>query len=290
MLVDKICYLYTKSHISCLIDLLFMHTKLIIGLVIGFACLLAIIILNPFVTIGAGERGVVLNWGAFNGEIMDPGLHLRIPIAQSVVKMDVQTQKLEIESSEAYSRDLQNVKVHSVVNYNLDPKEVGLIYQQYGLDAEQRVLYPNLEAAVKQTVAKYIAEELLSKRGDVTNEIESTFRQSIPKTFLVTKYALVNETFSDAFEAAIEQKQVAKQNAEKADNDLKRVKIEAEQRVAQATAEAEAIKIQAQAIQQQGGASYVNLKAVEKWDGHLPNQMIPGGALPFLNLQTQGIK
>ncbi len=267
-----------------------MHIKQIIGAVVGVICVIFILILNPFVTVAAGERGVVLNWGAFNGQILDPGLHVRIPIAQSVVKMDVQTQKLEIESSDAYSHDLQNVKIHSVVNYNLDPKEVGLIYQQYGLDAESRILQPNLEAAVKQTVAKYSAEELLSKRGEVTSEIESAFRQAIPNTFLVTKYALVNETFSDAYEAAIEQKQVAQQNAEKASNDLKRVKIEAEQRVSQATAEAEAIKIQAQAIQQQGGASYVNLKAVEKWDGHLPAQMIPGGALPFLNLQTQGIK
>ncbi len=265
-----------------------MQIKKIVGIIIGIACVVAIFILNPFVTIGAGERGVVLNWGAFNGQILDPGLHFRIPIAQTVIKMDVQTQKLEIEASEAYSHDLQNVKIHSVVNYNLDPKEVGVIYQQYGLDAESRILQPNLEAAVKQTVAKYSAEELLSKRGDVTSEIESAFRTAIPNTFIVTKYALVNETFSDAYEAAIEQKQVAQQNAEKADNDLKRIKIEAEQRVAQATAEAEAIKIQAEAIQQQGGASYVNLKAVEKWDGHLPNQMIPGGALPFVNLQTQG--
>ena len=260
---------------------------LIVGIV---AALVLILVLNPFVTIGAGERGVVLNWGAFNGQVLDPGLHLRIPIAQAVVKMDVQTQKLEIEASEAYSHDLQNVKIHSVVNYNLDPKEVGIIYQQYGLDAEARILQPNLEAAVKQTVAKYSAEELLSKRGEVTTEIESAFRQAIPNTFLVTKYALVNETFSEAYEAAIEQKQVAQQNAEKADNDLKRIKIEAEQRVAQATAEAEAIKIQAEAIQQQGGASYVNLKAVEKWDGHLPAQMIPGGALPFLNLQMPAVK
>lgn len=267
-----------------------MNAKRIIFLVLGIACLVVVLALNPFVTVSAGQRGVVLNWGAFNGQILDPGLHFRIPSAQSVVKMDVQTQKLEIESSEAYSHDLQNVKIHSVVNYNLDPKEVGLIYQQYGLDAESRILQPNLEAAVKQTVAKYSAEELLSKRGEVTSEIESAFRQAIPNTFLVTKYALVNETFSAAYEAAIEEKQVAQQNAEKADNDLKRIKIEAEQRVAQATAEAEAIKIQAEAIQQQGGASYVNLKAVEKWDGHLPNQMIPGGTLPFLNLQTQGVK
>lgn len=267
-----------------------MRTKFLFVGVGVVAAIIVIVILNPFVTVGAGERGVVLNWGAFNGQILDPGLHFRIPIAQSVVKMDVQTQKLEIEASEAYSHDLQNVKIHSVVNYNLDPKEVGQIYQQYGLDAESRILQPNLEASVKQTVAKYSAEELLSKRGEVTSEIESAFRQAIPNTFIVTKYALVNETFSDAYEAAIEQKQVAQQNAEKADNDLKRIKIEAEQRVAQATAEAEAIKIQAEAIQQQGGASYVNLKAVEKWDGHLPDQMIPGGALPFLNLQTNATK
>jgi len=262
-----------------------MRIKPIIAMVLGFVCLVLFFMLNPFVTIGAGERGVVLNWGAFNGQILDPGLHFRMPIAQSVVKMDVQTQKLEITDSSAYSHDLQNVEIHSVVNYNMDPKEVGAIYQQYGLDAEERILHPNLEAAVKQTIAKYSAEEILSKRGEVTLEIENAFKQSVPTSFIVTKYALVNESFSEEYEAAIEQKQVAQQNAEKADNDLKRIKIEAAQRVAQATAEAEAIKIQAQAIQQQGGASYVNLKAVEKWDGHLPDQMIPGGALPFLNLQ-----
>jgi len=264
--------------------------KKIFGVILVMVCVVLVLVLNPFVVIGAGERGVVLNWGAFTGGILEPGLHFRLPIAQSVVKMDVQTQKLEIELSEAYSHDLQNVKIHSVVNYNPDPKQVGVIYQQYGLDAESRILQPNLEAAVKQTIAKYSAEEILSKRGEVATEIESEFRKAIPNTFLVTKYALVNETFSEAYEAAIEQKQVAQQNAEKADNDLKRIKIEAEGRVAQATAEAEAIKIQAEAIQQQGGASYVNLKAVEKWDGHLPDQMIPGGALPFLNLQTQGTK
>lgn len=265
-------------------------TKKVIIFMFVVVVVLLVIIINPLVTVGAGERGVVLDWGAFNGRILEPGLHMRIPFAQTVVKMDVRTLKIEILSSEAYSHDLQNVKIHSVVNYNSDPSQVGLIYQQYGLNAEMNVLRPNLEASVKQTIAKYSAEELLSKRGEVSDEIEAAFRKSIPTVFLVTKYALVNEQFSDAFEDAIEQKQVAQQNAEKADNDLKRIKIEAEQRVAQATAEAEAIKIQAAAIQQQGGASYVNLKAVEKWDGHLPNQMIPGGTLPFLNLQTQGTK
>lgn len=79
-------------------------------------------------------------------------------------------------------------------------------------------------------------------------------------------------------------KQVAQQSALKAENDLKRIQVEADQRIAQAKAEAEAIKIQAQAITQQGGRDYVQLQAIEKWNGKLPDQMIPGGTVPFLDL------
>lgn len=260
--------------------------KLIVSGAVGVVVIALLLILNPFTQVDAGERGVVLNWGAFNGTIMEPGLHFRTPIVQRVEKMDVQTQKLEIEASEAYSHDLQNVKIHSAVNYNLDPKSVGAVYQQYGNDYESRVLKPNLEAAVKQTIAKYTAEEILSKRGEVQSEIESAFRNSIPNVFTVTKYSMVDEQFSPQFEAAIEAKQVAQQNAEKAENELKKTKVDAEARVTQAKAEAEAIKIQAEAITQQGGQSYVDLQAVAKWDGHLPTNMIPGQSLPFIQVPT----
>lgn len=262
--------------------------KLIILIGVVIAAVIAILVINPFTVVEAGERGVVLTWGAYTGQTFDPGLHVLIPIAQSIVKMNVRTEKLQIDESAAYSHDLQNVKITSVVNYNLDPAKVGEIYQQYGHNYEEKILYPNLEAAVKQTVAKYSAEEILSKRGEVQSQIETTFRQSIPEAFTITKYALVNETFSDIYEAAIEAKQVAQQNAEKAENELKRAKIDAESRVAQAQAEAEAIRLQSEAA---SNDKYVNLKAldiqleaIKKWDGHLPAQMIPGSALPFINL------
>lgn len=262
--------------------------KLFITLGIIFACFIALLIINPFTIVGAGERGVVLTWGAFNGQVFDPGIHLLIPIAQSVVKMNVRTEKLSIDASEAYSHDLQNVKIESALNYNLDPKQVGVIYQQYGMEYEQKILYPNLEASIKQTVAKYSAEEILSKRGDVQTEIEDAFKRSIPTDFTVTKYALVNESFSPTYEAAIEAKQVAQQNAEKAENELKQAKIDAESRIAQAQAEAQAIKLQSEAA---NNDKYVNLKAldvqleaIKKWDGRLPTQMVPGGAVPFVNL------
>ena len=263
--------------------------KKIISIVgIAFVALVALLIINPFTIVQAGERGVVLTWGAFNGQVLDPGLHLVMPIAQSVVKMNVRTEKLSIDSSDAYSHDLQNVRISSAMNYNLDPKQVGTVYAQYGNEYESKILYPNLEASIKQTVAKYSAEEILSKRGDVQTEIENTFRTSVPNAFTVTKYALVNETFSEAYESAIEAKQVAQQNAEKAENELKRAKIDAESRIAQARAEAEAIKLQSEAA---NNDKYVNLKAldvqleaIKKWNGQLPTQMIPGASLPFINV------
>lgn len=264
--------------------------KLVTGIIIGFVMLVALFVLNPFTQVEAGERGVVLNWGAFNGQIMEPGLHFRTPLVQSVVKMDVQTQKLEIENSEAYSHDLQNVKIHSVANYNPDPKSVGTIYQQFGNDYEARVLKPSLEAAVKQTIAKYTAEEILSKRSEVQTEIENTFRSSVPALFTVTHYAMVDEEFSPAFEAAIEAKQVAQQNAEKAENELKKTKVDAEARVAQAQAEAEAIKVQSEAA---NNDKYINLKALDvqmeaakRWNGVLPTTMLPGASLPFIQIPS----
>lgn len=237
-----------------------------------------------FTTVKAGERGVVLNWGAFNNQIFEPGLHFKVPFMQTVVKTNVQTKAIEVQKSEAYTHDLQVVDIHSVINYNVDPGAVGTVYQQYGLDFASKVLYPNLEASVKQTVAKYTAEDMLSKRAEVQAEIEQALKSSVPPQFLITKYALVNEAFSADYEAAIERKQVAQQDAETAKNLLTKAQVDAQSTIAKAQGDAEAIKIQAQAINSQGGADYVQLQAIKAWDGHLPAQMIPGGSVPFLNL------
>ncbi len=250
----------------------------------ALSVILLFALLSTFTTVEAGERGVVLRWGAFHGEVLEPGLHWLIPIADRVVKMNVQTQKFEIEDSEAYSHDLQVVKIHSAVNYVVDAKAVGLIYQNIGTTYESKILDPAVQASVKQVVAKYSAEDILGRRSEVQDEIEATIKSIVaPSNIIVTRYSLVNESFSEAYEAAIEQKQVAQQDAERANNELKKAQIDAEQRIAQAKGEAEAIKIQSEAIQQQGGAAYVNLKTIEKWNGMLPQYMM-GNTVPFINL------
>jgi regulator of protease activity HflC (stomatin/prohibitin superfamily) len=97
--------------------------------------------------------------------------------------------------------------------------------------------------------------------------------------------SIVNFDFSESFNTAIEAKVTAEQNALAARNKLEQVKFEADQRIAQAQGEAEAIKIQASAIEAQGGAAYIQLQAIKQWNGQLPSVNVAGGSsggLPFL--------
>ena len=252
--------------------------------IVGVMVVIAIIlIINPFVIVNAGHRGVVLTWGAVSGKVLAEGLHFVVPIAQSVKQIEVRTVKLEATAS-AYSKDLQTVNAQVALNYHVVPDSVNALYQNIGIDYESRVLSPAIQEAVKGVTAKFTAQELIEKRAEVKDEIKMELTNRLTKNFLIVdEFSLVNFEFSAAYEQAIEAKQVAQQNALAAENKLRQIKVEAEQRVAQATAEAEAIKIQAQAVTQQGGKEYVSLQWVAKWNGVLPTTML-GDATPMVNL------
>ena len=255
--------------------------------VIVVVVLIAISVINPFVLIGAGQRGVVMNFGAVQDIIMGEGLHFRIPIVQKVVKIDVQTQKLEIKAL-AYSKDIQTVESQLALNYHLKSDVANKLWQEVGGDYQSRLIDPSVQESVKAATAKFTAQELIEQRAKVKDEIKAELFNRLGKYFVVDEFSIIDFSFSDEYEKAVEAKQVAQQSALKAENDLQRIKKEAEQRVAQARAEAEAIKLQSDAA---NNDKYINLKAlevqksaVEKWNGVLPTQMIPGGSLPFINL------
>ncbi|MEK6883818.1 MAG: prohibitin family protein [Nanoarchaeota archaeon] len=246
----------------------------LIGLIIGF---------GAFAIISAGERGVILRFGAVN-RVLDSGIHWKIPIIEGVRTMDIRTQKEEIEA-QAASKDLQNVSAVIALNYNLMSDKVGLLYQEIGLNYKERIIDPAIQEAVKAATAQYTAEELVTKRPLVRDNIKMELTQRLTREYIqVTELSIVNFDFSQSFNSAIEAKVTAEQNALAAKNKLEQVKFEKEQRIAQAQGEAEAIRIQAQAITQQGGENYVQLKAVEKWNGVLPAMFVPGSSIPFLNM------
>lgn len=235
--------------------------------------------------IDEGERAVVLTFGAFKGRIMEPGLNIKVPFVQSLVTYDVRTQKMEIARSEAYSKDLQPVSINSVVNYRLNASDIGAVYGKYNRDVESKVLLPLLESSIKQIVAKYTAEEIIAKRLELQTAIGEAFKSGAPKELTVEAYQLVNEDFSDKFEQAIEAKQVAQQDAERAEREKVEAQTRAEMTVITAKAQADAIRIQTQAINAQGGQDYVQLKAIEKWNGIMPTYVTAGSSLPFIGVK-----
>lgn len=240
---------------------------------------------GSFFTVRSGERAIVFRFGQVQSVVND-GLHMKVPFIETYRIVDIRTQKAHSPAN-AGTRDLQTVQTEIALNYHLRAESLADTYSRIGLDVEPKVIDPRIQEIVKAVVAKFSAEELLIKREDVKSEIANGLRTSLSAyNIIVEDIQITNFQFSKAFDSAIEAKQTAEQQALKAKNDLERIKVEAQQKITMAEAEARTIQIQAQAIKEQGGAEYVQLKAIEKWDGKLPQ--VSGGNTPLINLSTLG--
>lgn len=261
--------------------------KIITHFIIAFLGIL--IFLSGWGIVDEGERGVRVRTGNVVGTV-DPGLYFKIPFFESVPKISVRTQSVIYERENplnSASADLQAIDIASVTNYHLDPSKVEEVYRQYRtLEAfEESVIRPRVRDTVKAVASQYTAGELATKRPEFADNVARTLNERLQDTYIIVEQSNITDVkYSAAFDAAIEEKVTAVQQAEAAKNQLERVKYEAEQRVVQAEAEAEAIRIQAEAVTSQGGKDYVQLKAIEKWDGSVPSHMIPGGTVPFIDL------
>ncbi|MFT5037397.1 MAG: regulator of protease activity HflC (stomatin/prohibitin superfamily) [Candidatus Azotimanducaceae bacterium] len=241
------------------------------------------LLFSAFVIIDAGERGIVLRLGKIE-RIIEPGISFRIPLVDQVVKMEVRTIKEEVSASAA-SNDLQIVTSNVAIQYNLIPGDVGLLYEEVGTSYRERIISPAIQDAIKATTANFNAEELITKRNDASQQMEEILKARLLETHInVSNVDIVHFNFSDSFNEAIEAKVTAEQDALREENRLRQIEFEAQQTIETAKAEAESIRIQAQAIQQQGGKDFVQLRAVEKWNGILPTHFVPGSSIPFLNL------
>lgn len=247
------------------------------------ALIIIIVLFGSFGTVSAGNVGIKTRFGKVVGTV-EPGLYFKLPIFEHVTSMDVQTQKDQADATAA-SNDLQSVTATVAVNYHVEPQDAFKIFSNIGADYADRVISPAIQESVKSATANYTAEQLITEREKVREDILNLLTSKLQVYGVQTdSLNIVNFAFSDQFNQAIEAKVTAEQNALAAKNKLDQVNYEAQQTVASAKAQAEAIQIQAQAINSQGGADYVNLQAIAKWDGHLPQQFVPGSAIPFINL------
>ncbi|MFZ3065575.1 MAG: prohibitin family protein [Nitrospirota bacterium] len=258
-----------------------MRAALIIGAILFF-----FLFLNPWVQIGAGERGIVLNFGAVQKDVLGEGLHFRIPIMQRVVLMDVKVQK-SLTSAAASSSDLQEVSSEVALNYHIVQDKANVVYQSIGIQFKERIIDPAVQEVVKAVTAKYTAEELITKRPAVSEAMRANLAERLLEhNIAVDAFSIVGFSFSKIFMEAIESKQTAEQLALKAKRDLDRIKIEAEQKITAARAEAESLRLQRANISLdliELRKVEANLKAIDKWNGILP-QVTGGGAVPFIGV------
>jgi len=249
--------------------------------------IVGIIAMGSFTQVEFGHVGLYKTFGKLNSEVLSPGIHFKIPFIQSVIQVNTQVTKAETDTT-ASSKDLQPVSTHVAVNYSVNKESAYNLMNNIGGAFDTIIINPAVQEIVKEVTARYQAEDLIAKRDVVAGEISQLLTARLAKyDLIVNEINIVDFKFSDAFNQSIEAKQVAQQQALKASNDLKRVEIEAKQKIAQAQAEAESLKLKKQEVTPELielKQIEVQEKALEKWDGKLPT--VTGGATPFIDIQS----
>ena len=248
------------------------NAKMRTGIILGVIVLLVLIVGAGAVTVvPAGHTGVVVTMGKVSDRVLDEGMHFKLPFVQQVVMMNNKIQKTEIDSN-GVSKDLQTVS-----------SGVTIIYRTIGEGYADTVLQPAIQESMKAITAQYTAEELITKRSAVGEEIGATLAEKVQEYgILIDKFNIINFDFSAEFNDAIEQKQVAEQNKLRAETEKEQKIIEAqadaEQKVIAAKAEADAIRQKAEAeadanekINASLNENVLKYQQIEKWNGEYPN-------------------
>ena len=286
--------------------------RVIIPVIVGII-IVSVIAISSVRIVDAGNRGILVQFGnVATDNSLDEGIHFVVPFRDNVVQMEVRTQKI-VESATSASKDLQDVSTQVALNYHVDPDRAQVLYQQLGPDYANRVIVPAIQESVKQVTARFNAEELITNRETVKNQIEEQITARLAPYYIVVDALSITEfQFSPQFTAAVEAKVEAQQRALQAQNDLRRIQIEAQQNEAQAIGEqkaniarAEGIK-QSNVLQAEGEAqaitlideqlrnnpTYLEWLKATKWDGVLP--LVTGGGsdgqgnTPFIDIPTAG--
>jgi regulator of protease activity HflC (stomatin/prohibitin superfamily) len=175
-------------------------------------------------TIDAGTIGVVKRWGNPVRQLT-PGVHLVIPIAESVTPIIVQTRIVK-PSEDAASHDLQVVHTEVTLAYHVDPPYATSVLVNLNDDAETRIITPAILEAIKSVTAQYDVQQLISERPHVRDGIEAFVTARLAPYHIIAETTSITDfSFSKQFEDSIEAKVTAQQLAEKAQNDLKRIQI-----------------------------------------------------------------
>lgn len=278
---------------------------LIGGIVAGVV--VVIMLISSLTSVPPGSTGVVLRMGSVTSKTLDDGWHFKIPFFESVVDVSNKVMKSDVDAA-SISRDLQPIKSSISLNYHLAPENSADIYKNVGMEYNDTLLQPVIQESIKAIMAKYSAEELITNRAKVGVEISNEIRNKMTDYgIIIDEFNLVNFNFSEAFNNAIEAKQIAEQDKLKANTEKERRIIEAdaaakeqtikadaeaEATLARAQAEAEAIKVKANAeaeankkINESLTDKVLKYNQIETWDGAYPNVVSGEGTSMLIDVE-----
>jgi prohibitin 1 len=248
----------------------------------GVLLLFVAFMFKPFTIVNVGERGVIIRLGEVQDQILNEGFHFILPVFTSVKKMSVRVKKADVDTKVG-TKDLQTLDLSTSINWHIEASKVNRVYQQIGDERQIRdtIITPAISEVLKASTPRRTAEEILKQRSDLKQDIERAIKPRLEKYGLqVDDVSLTKIGFSPEFTKSIEQKQIAEQDAKKAEYEALKASKQAEAEVNRARGTAEAQKLLRQSLNQ----DLLQKQAIEKWDGKFPTVMGGNGALPLINV------
>jgi len=265
-------------------------TFVIVAVILAAVLIGLPVLFGSWTIVSPQEKAIIVRLGSIKGTL-ESGFNLKMPIIDKVVKMDISTNAIK-GTELGYSKDGQTVTFEATMTYALNPGEVENIYKEYRKDYESRIILPAIKEAIKTVASKYTAQGIIENRAKLSSEMKDILAsQVVTNGFIIEGVVVTNIDFDDAYEAAIQNKQIAEQQALAQINVTRQEDEKKKQEILKAEALAEKTRLESQALASQQGEKVINkiyaeaaLEAAKKWNGQLPTQMIPGQTLPFIQL------
>ena len=263
---------------------------------------------NCVTFIPTGHTGIVTTFGKVHDSTLDAGVSVKAPWDE-VIRMDNREQRVKFEL-EAFSKDIQEVNIIGSVNLSINKTTAMNLYREVGTDYLNVLVAPRVQEDVKAITSKFTAEELISNRNSLSDSMCELLREDLQISGInVIAISIENIDFTDAFTNAVEAKQVATQEKQRARTQQEQQTMEAQQEAerkkiaAEAAADVKRIEAEAAAYEIKTKAdaeaeanekvaatitqALINYTQVQGWDGRLPAMYVgEGSAIPVIQMDS----
>ena len=254
--------------------------SLIGGLLVTIVILAAF---NAYVIITPGQAGVLSVLGKAKDGVLLEGLHFKPPFVSSVDIYDVTVQKFEVPAQSS-TKDLQDLSASFAINFRLDPTQVVAIRRTQGTlqNIVAKIIAPQTQESFKIAAAKRTVEEAITRRSELKEDFDNALSTRLEKYgILVLDTSVVDLNFSPEFARAVEDKQIAEQRAQRAVYITQEAEQQAQAEVNRAKGKAEAQRLLAETLKEQGGGLVLQKEAIEAWregGAQMPRVLVMDGA------------